>query len=348
MFNIKSIITIIIFLVSFLNDGILCQTSIRQKWIVIEDTGAKVSYLDTNSIRRIEDQLSIWVMEVYRDPQEIFPDQPKANRIKTQYLINKAKGKYSIIGQLFYDERSRLIGEVSKPRLSGSGEVFSLPLLDNTRIKFILEKAGELIGENISVSDIEEENQYTKPDTSFFDLINSRKDTSSLVSAEELSRDIQSETVTRPTLRQMKQIEPEFQDKISNEIGRVIIQDPETKQTVKLKSSKQITDSTKKVESTNEKKTEKVYSRRLQYDPSIERNITNTIFSDGNLYCVQVSSWKNHSIAERELKKLLDNGHKAFIVEAQPFGERKGTWYRVRIGYFNSLDEAKEVQKRFR
>jgi cell division protein FtsN len=49
--------------------------------------------------------------------------------------------------------------------------------------------------------------------------------------------------------------------------------------------------------------------------------------------------------AEAEVAKLIEKGHTAFLVEAQP-AHKSGTWYRVRVGYFNNLLGAREYQKR--
>lgn len=81
------------------------------------------------------------------------------------------------------------------------------------------------------------------------------------------------------------------------------------------------------------------------YDYENEINSEGTIFTDGKLYCFQVSSWKNLSKAEREVNNLINKGFNAFIVRVN-LGGKKGVWYRVRIGYFNSLDEARENQKK--
>jgi len=80
-----------------------------------------------------------------------------------------------------------------------------------------------------------------------------------------------------------------------------------------------------------------------EYQSENETNPEGVIFTDGNLYCFQVSSWKNKSTAESEADRLIASGHKAFVQEAL-ISERRGTWYRVRIGYFSSLQEAKDYQ----
>ncbi|HCY77242.1 MAG TPA: hypothetical protein DHV28_15080 [Ignavibacteriales bacterium] len=81
------------------------------------------------------------------------------------------------------------------------------------------------------------------------------------------------------------------------------------------------------------------------YNPSVERNVGNMIFSDGYLYCFQVSSWRSREKAESESKKLSAMGYNSFIVIAD-LPDLDGTWYRVRVGYFNSIDEANKTKEK--
>ena len=83
----------------------------------------------------------------------------------------------------------------------------------------------------------------------------------------------------------------------------------------------------------------------INYSYNNEYNVEGTIFSDGALYCYQVSSWKNKSVAEKEVQKLIKKGFNAFIMQAK-IGNDKNIWYRVRVGFFNSLEEAKDNQKK--
>lgn len=69
-----------------------------------------------------------------------------------------------------------------------------------------------------------------------------------------------------------------------------------------------------------------------------EKNIGNMVYTDGYKYCLQVSSWRSKDKAESEMNKLKAMGYDAFIVTAN-IPELDGIWYRVRIGYFDSLDE---------
>ncbi|MEO8233534.1 MAG: OmpA family protein [Ignavibacteriota bacterium] len=76
-----------------------------------------------------------------------------------------------------------------------------------------------------------------------------------------------------------------------------------------------------------------------QYNPASERNVGKMVFTDGYLYCFQVSSFRTKVKAESEAKDLEASGFNAFVISAN-LPELDGTWYRVRVGYFNSLEEA--------
>lgn len=85
-------------------------------------------------------------------------------------------------------------------------------------------------------------------------------------------------------------------------------------------------------------------STSLKYNYADEKYAGEMIYSDGYLYCIQLSSWRNEKIANDEAKNLLSKGFDSFvaIVELPDGG---GIWYRVRVGYFTSLKEAQIIKK---
>lgn len=83
------------------------------------------------------------------------------------------------------------------------------------------------------------------------------------------------------------------------------------------------------------------------YNSTIERNTGDMIYTDGNLYCFQVSSWQTIEKAESEMKKLQSKGYNSFIVKAVLPGKDE-IRYRVRIGYFKSLDELNKIKNTIR
>lgn len=88
---------------------------------------------------------------------------------------------------------------------------------------------------------------------------------------------------------------------------------------------------------TSKTKPENDLYKILQTDTRIYK----TIYYDGSRYNVQVSSWRNKQKAENEVKRLRREGLTAFLVEAN-LPQKGGLWYRVRIGNFNSREEAEQ------
>ena len=61
---------------------------------------------------------------------------------------------------------------------------------------------------------------------------------------------------------------------------------------------------------------------------------------------IQVSSLKDHALAQRIEKDLKSKGYKAYVITAMVPG--KGVWHRVRIGAFADKKEAKPVLKKLK
>jgi cell division protein FtsN len=69
--------------------------------------------------------------------------------------------------------------------------------------------------------------------------------------------------------------------------------------------------------------------------------VNKSIYFDGKNYSYQTSSWPRKLSAELEVKRLRTLGINAFIVEAY-LPQKGGTWYRVRVGSFNSEKETQD------
>lgn len=83
------------------------------------------------------------------------------------------------------------------------------------------------------------------------------------------------------------------------------------------------------------------------YDPLNEQSVKGNIYTDGTQFCVQVSSWRTEKKAKSEMNKLIKKGYKAFV-QQWFVSSKKGTWYRVRVGYFDSLQDAETVEKKLK
>ena len=79
-------------------------------------------------------------------------------------------------------------------------------------------------------------------------------------------------------------------------------------------------------------------------EPLPARRVKGYIYKYENMYAVQVSSWKTKSIAMSEAKKYLDSGYDTFIEQTEL--NDKGTYYRVRVGGFKTLEEAENFLKK--
>ena len=82
-----------------------------------------------------------------------------------------------------------------------------------------------------------------------------------------------------------------------------------------------------------------------KYNSPNEKNVGGMIFTDGRVYTVQVSSWREKSKAESQVSKLKSAGYNSFVVEAA-LSQLDGKWYRVRVGFYDTLSEAKKVKER--
>lgn len=133
--------------------------------------------------------------------------------------------------------------------------------------------------------------------------------------------------------------------KLKNEIANEK-KDTPVKQVLAPETSKPKKDEKSSVKKPVEKKKEEPKSNPMpgSYNSARETNPSGVIFTDGSLYCFQVSSWKLKSQADRAVEKLTSAGHNVFVQEADVPG--KGKWFRVRIGYFNSLAEAQAYKRK--
>lgn len=80
----------------------------------------------------------------------------------------------------------------------------------------------------------------------------------------------------------------------------------------------------------------------LKYNSQNEYLVGEMIYTDGNLYIIQISAWRTSSKAETEADKLRMEGYDAFV-DIKFIDKLNETWYRVRIGYFNTFREAHDI-----
>lgn len=84
-----------------------------------------------------------------------------------------------------------------------------------------------------------------------------------------------------------------------------------------------------------------------KYNSSLDRHVGSLIYTDGRTYCYQVSSWRSYTKAQNELRRLISKGYDAFMIEVSNVQGLVGTWYRIRIGYFDTISQASRHRDNF-
>ncbi|MBN1300345.1 MAG: SPOR domain-containing protein [Melioribacteraceae bacterium] len=328
-----------------------------KRWYQLETNDYKTTFIDTTTIRETDGQLSVWVLDIYKEPVEIENIDGMVKRARTQYLFDIRQLTYSEIGNLYYDDVGKIISQSYTPQIGGNARTFYQPLGGDEDASAVFNKLVELLNIEVNTSNspvnydpaiarrIEEANKDVVENlqSGLSETLKQQQIESSVDSADErntgenITGEIDSEN--RMIIDHSENSDTQLNDEADiKSIAKII--DPITGNFIELKNNDRGTDN-----NISETQAEDSDDVELTYNPANERNVTNTIFTDGNLYCFQVSSWKRITIAEKEVERLKRSKHNAFIVEARP-KHKQGVWYRVRVGYFNTLQEAKDYQKR--
>ncbi len=316
--KLKSILVILIFSLE-----VIYAQAPGPKWINILELSGQTVYVDTSTIKQFSGQISVLSITVYKKAQSIVSLNKEASSVKSQILFNAALKKYSVIGTLYYDKDLKILGETSLPGFASSSDNFSVPIEGNEIMTAIFNKALEYLNSGVVPIDT----QNTPP----------------------VKNDKKNEPVqTIPVVtKKVENIKPVISD-TSSAFNRVALY-------LSKKDSAQkaitITELQKKnTPKTEEPKQNSVEQKQIKpgilskdSENEVETNPKSTIFTDGSKYSFQVSSWKNKSKADSEVARLKGAGHNAFITEGLVRG---ATWYRVRIGYFNTLEAAEDYQKK--
>ncbi|MBU1680733.1 MAG: SPOR domain-containing protein [Bacteroidetes bacterium] len=325
--------------------SILFSQSLSKRWVEIKRTSEKTVLIDTSSIKSINGKISVWSLIIYNKPISFNNSDQQVSRLKAQYLFDQGREKYSTIGQLYYDSRGRIVGENSSMRLGAGRDNFALNIPVGSDIEDISRAAASINSGSfklLSFENIQEENSEGIKETPFNDNILPEFNFSAIDTVETQSVELKDE----------ESINENSNDGIDKSSIRKILALSENSARILDPLSGKYTDFKDEVSDTNQKvfvekeqlKEEKPPEKK-SYNPKNERNVTNTIFTDGNFFVIQVSSWKNKNTAQNEMKKFKNKGYDSFIVEARP-SHKSGVWFRVRVGYFSTLEEAKSVQKK--
>ena len=302
----------------------LCAQSPGQKWESVYESKDQIVYVDTSSIKQFENQISVLSITSYKQPQLIALLNKEATSVKSQILFNAASKKYTVIGTLYYDKNLKILGETSLPGFTSGSENFSISLEGNEAMTAVFNKSVEYLKSGVAVI---EQKDFSK---------------SSDKNKEQLKTDSQKSKLAGDKSNKTTKDSANANDRVALFLSKKdSVQKSEQNKTKALspeeKTKPNANLKTPIVSNINETVT------RKENESGSETNPKSTIFTDGKKYSFQVSSWKNKSKSETIVAKLKSEGHNAFITEGYVKG---ATWYRVRIGYFNSLEETEEYMKK--
>lgn len=333
-----------IFFILFVSSLVLAQSP-PKKWVIIQDLQDRIVYLDTSAVKEYDNRLSVWGLTVFRSPQRVTPFQEEVYQIKSNLLFNTITNTYSLIGTLYYNRAGKIIGESSAPRITGGEDTFEFPIQPGSSIETLYKKA--FTYKQTGTLEIEESEYLANTDFSKVQPRNTQK------------RDTTNQKGTKSD--EPVVISPEQNISLIDEANaKVIAKQDSIAKADSMRMAKNPLLQQRKITNTEASKTKPpsnkidlsgvkidkpktAETKRVIYDESKDQNVRGNIWSDGTKYVIQLSSWRRENVADELVLKHKEEGHNAFKMKVELPG--RGTWYRVRIGYFDSLEEAQNYQR---
>lgn len=310
----KKIFFISVIFVCSLNLNAQTQTS---KWMKIYSDSVQTVYVDTTTVKKIDNQISVLSITLFKSPIMIKSLNKEAYQLKTQLLFNAASKKYTQVGTLYYDEKFKILGESSLPGQSSGSEQFSFPISENRSAQSVFDWCLDYLSFEIPADQT--------------------KDFSKISQSGPVT------TIPAKTLPGKNYPDPEEKTPQQNDV-RIINSVIVPKDSLKSPSN-EIPVVQKETAAKSVDELKPIPANSIPSESIAEKNIRDMIFFDGSKYIFQVSSWRNKAKANSELSKLKREGHNAFLQEAVVRGN---TWYRVRVGYFDSAEEAENYMNRLK
>jgi len=330
-----------IFIILFVSGLVLAQTPAK-KWVIIQDLQDRIVYLDTSAVKEYDNQLSVWGLTIFRKPQRVTPFQEEVYQIKSNLLFNSVTNTYSLIGTLYYNRSGKIIGESAAPRITGGEDNFEFPIQPGSSIETLYQKA--FTYDQTGSLEVEESEYLANTDFSKVNPINKQRDektkNDTTVPADQPIEISTEQNIALIDEANAKEIAK--RDSIAKADSILRAENPLLKQeSIEQDAKVKPNPPSNRANLSNIKLDEKPKTTKpkpVSYDESKDQNIRSNIWSDGTKYVIQLSSWRRENVADEIVDKQKDEGRNAFKMKVQLPG--RGTWYRVRIGYFDTLQEA--------
>lgn len=311
----RSIVIILVLVPTF-----LFSQSSNQKWIKIFEDSTQSILVDTSSLKQFENQISLLSITNYKIPITL-RNIDNISQIKTQILCNINTKKFTMVGTLFYDNKFKILGETSRPGLSTSTTQFAENIESNKTVTEIFNWATGYLGITTGQEKINPSQPVTNMDQK--PPVRTLPDTINGMGKSEIK-------ILTPISVEKKDLEKTKVPVITESNNKT-----ETKISVKEELKNPSTKRNTSVGAVSQSSSQ----------PDV--NVKDMIFFNGKEYSLQISAWRSKRKAESEVQKLKGRGHNAFLVQAV-LPNRGGTWYRVRVGFFTSIEEAESYMKQIK
>jgi len=335
---IKNIVKTYFLIFIILGVSSIFAQEITENWQIIKSNDYSDIFIDPDKVVEYGNDISVWVLEKLKVVQ-LIDKSDEILSIKTHYLFNKMKKRYAEIGIIYYDSKGGIVNRSSKSSFNGGPSAFLTPITASAKTQIIFNTVISymITGEIANVVDTASKNINPKNQTENTDE-KSKVETVNNINYED--KNIESVEAN------VEDINIEKEQSNHNTKEDFTLKIPEQAEIKEIDQSgipntKVSLNEIDKVQISN---LPKIIVPEKEYNAENERALANAIFTDGNLYCIQISSWKTKSYADREINKLLEKGFNAFIFSVKP-KNKNSIWHRVRVGYFDSLEEAQRIQK---
>jgi len=335
---IKNIVKTYFLIFIILGVSSIFAQEITENWQIIKSNDYSDIFIDPDKVVEYGNDISVWVLEKLKVVQ-LIDKSDEILSIKTHYLFNKMKKRYAEIGIIYYDSKGGIVNRSSKSSFNGGPSAFLTPITASAKTQIIFNTVISymITGEIANVVDTASKNINPKNQTENTDE-KSKVETVNNINYED--KNIESVEAN------VEDINIEKEQSNHNTKEDFTLKIPEQAEIKEIDQSgiPNTNVSLNEIDKVQISNLPKIIVPEKEYNAENERALANAIFTDGNLYCIQISSWKTKSYADREINKLLEKGFNAFIFSVKP-KNKNSIWHRVRVGYFDSLEEAQRIQK---
>ncbi len=121
---------------------------LQENWVEIKTKDDYKVFINSSNIINNNDDIYVWVLEIYSIPISIEMIDKEIYKTKTYYLLNKKLKRYSILQIIYYDKNNNVIKSYSyNYNENDINYKYTTPILEGSNAESILLKCLELTAE---------------------------------------------------------------------------------------------------------------------------------------------------------------------------------------------------------